>query len=100
MHDHADDVAPSDIDDNVHTQERKNLMIDKKDKWNTMAIDEKAYGYWTSSEQSLKELVRNRTRWDQYILYDSPDTSLIHKVPPTFVSPAPPANSIWASYLS
>lgn len=75
------------------------LVVHSEDKWRKIAIDKTAYSYWCQSDQSLDALLKNRRMWDQYILHDSPDNDLIHKVPPTFVDPAPPANWIWASYL-
>lgn len=76
----------------------KKLSIDKQDVWKQMHIDKPAYTYWCASDQSLDALLNNRRLWDQYILHDS-NNDIIHKVPPTFVTPAPPANGIWASYL-
>ncbi|KAK4514675.1 26S proteasome regulatory subunit [Mucor velutinosus] len=85
-------------------QEKKQLVIHPQDTWHHMDIDKVAYSYWCGSDQSLDTLLNTRRLWDQYILLDnnnelSPHNTL-HKVPPTFVAPAPPANAIWASYLS
>ncbi|KAG2237716.1 hypothetical protein BDF21DRAFT_452295 [Thamnidium elegans] len=77
----------------------KKLTVHKQDVWRHMSIDKTAYRYWCESDQSLEALLRNRRLWDQYIITDSKDNDLIHKVPPTFIPPPPPANWIWASYL-
>jgi hypothetical protein len=77
----------------------KKLTIHKEDVWKHMPIDKQAYSYWCASDQSLEALLKNRRMWDQYISFESKGDDIIHKVPPTFVSPAPPANSVWASYL-
>lgn len=85
--------------ESINIKPSKKLTINKEDTWKHMSIDKKAYSYWCASDQSLEVLLKNRRMWDQYILFDSIDNDIIHKVPPTFVIPAPPANSIWASYL-
>ncbi|CEP09223.1 hypothetical protein [Parasitella parasitica] len=77
----------------------KKLSIHPQDTWHDMAIDKTAYGYWCGADQSLDALLKTRRLWDQYILLDKQDNDTFHKVPPTFVAPAPPANAIWASYL-
>ncbi|KAL0143970.1 hypothetical protein V8B55DRAFT_1291525, partial [Mucor lusitanicus] len=85
-------------------QEKKQLVIHPEDTWHHMGIDKVAYNYWCGSGQSLETLLNTRRLWDQYILLNNSDDDLnphanLHKVPPTFVTPAPPANAIWASYL-
>lgn len=77
----------------------KKLVVHKEDVWRYRPIDKLAYKYWCESDQSLEALLKNRRLWDQYIVTDSKNTDPIHKVPPTFVVPPPPANWIWASYL-
>lgn len=84
---------------NVEQQPSKKLTINKEDIWKHMPIDKHAYKYWCESDQSLEGLLKNRRLWDQYIHCDNDDNDMIHKVPPIFVSPAPPANWIWATYL-
>lgn len=78
-------------------RQSKKLIIHKQDVWQHIPIDKQAYQYWCESDQSLEALLKNRRMWDQYI---TEEDDLIHKVPPVFVTPAPPANWIWASYLA
>ncbi|KAG2210320.1 hypothetical protein INT47_003305 [Mucor saturninus] len=88
------------VKEEYETVERKpikKLHVDKADTWNRMRIDKPAYAYWCASDQSLDALLSNRRLWDQYIR--DVDDHVDHKVPPTFVTPTPPANGIWASYL-
>lgn len=82
-------------------QEKKQLVIHPQDSWHHRPIDKTAYNYWCGSDQLLDTLLNTRRLWDQYISLDSTHKSNdnLHKVPPTFVPPAPPANAIWASYL-
>lgn len=82
-------------------QEKKQFVIHPQDTWHHMSIDKTAYKYWCGSDQSLDTLLNTRRLWDQYILLDDThkNNDNLHKVPPTFVPPAPPANAIWASYL-
>jgi hypothetical protein len=78
---------------------KKGLTIHKDDAWQHIDIDQTAYKYWCEADQSLDALLKVRRLWDQYILLEERTDNRLHKVPPTFVTPAPPANSIWASYL-
>ncbi|GAN02608.1 hypothetical protein MAM1_0025d02052 [Mucor ambiguus] len=95
--------TPTQDEQQQQQQEKKQFAIHPEDTWHHMGIDKVAYNYWCGSDQSLETLLNTRRLWDQYILLDNnSDTNPhdhLHKVPPTFVAPAPPANAIWASYL-
>lgn len=78
---------------------KKELTIHKEDTWQHTEIDKVAYKYWCEADQSLDALLKVRRLWDQYILLGEQAENRLQKVPPTFVMPGPPANSIWASYL-
>jgi hypothetical protein len=86
----------------VETEElpKKELTIHKDDVWQHTDIDQVAYKYWLEADQSIDALLKVRRLWDQYILLEEEQANdRLHKVPPTFVTPEPPANGIWASYL-
>ncbi|KAL9548983.1 hypothetical protein MBANPS3_005436 [Mucor bainieri] len=95
----AETSAQTQDEEQLQQQEKKQLVIHPEDTWHHMAIDKAAYCYWCGSDQSLETLLSTRRLWDQYILLDSNHDDHLHKVPPSFVAPAPPANAIWASYL-
>ncbi|KAI7903449.1 uncharacterized protein BX663DRAFT_551182 [Cokeromyces recurvatus] len=83
--------------------EKKQLIIHQDDVWRDAPIDKEAYSYWCEADQSLEALLKIRRLWDQYILFNSSndlEDERLYKVPPTFLTPSPPANLIWASYLS
>lgn len=79
--------------------DKNDLNLHENDSWNDMGLDKEAYRYWCSADQSLDSLLTMRRLWDQYIKSNSDDNDTLHKVPPTFVIPPPPANGVWASYL-
>ncbi|CAG8519961.1 4260_t:CDS:2 [Ambispora leptoticha] len=56
------------------------------------------YEYWHQAEFDLDNLVSIRRQWDAYIV--PPGTQGASRIPPRFVTPAPPANYIWASCLT
>ncbi|KAI9319776.1 hypothetical protein BX666DRAFT_1916113 [Dichotomocladium elegans] len=61
---------------------------------NTPSLDQTAYRFWAQGLQTTKALLRVRNQWDMF-LDDSEGT----QIPPTWVTPTPPTNWIWASYL-
>ncbi|KAG1448515.1 hypothetical protein G6F56_008920 [Rhizopus delemar] len=79
----------------------KELVVDKQDAWKDEGeIDQNAYKFWCESNQSLDALLRIRKHWDKYIMKNEMDErDSTGKIPPTFVTPSPPANWIWASCL-
>ncbi|CAO3608135.1 unnamed protein product [Mucor hiemalis] len=95
----SNEIEQEQKDISVNLIKPEKLVLHSEDTWRNIPIDKKAYSYWCQSDQSLEALLLNRRLWDQYIIHDSRNNDLIHKVPPTFVDPAPPANWIWASYL-
>lgn len=94
---HEADASKEEYEVITEQKVHKKLWIDEADVWKDGQIDKSAYAYWCASDQSLDALLNNRRLWDQYIR--DGDHDILHKVPPTFVTPAPPANGIWASYL-
>ncbi|KAG1462720.1 hypothetical protein G6F46_004003 [Rhizopus delemar] len=79
----------------------KELVVDKQDKWKDMEIEKTPYAYWCESNQSIDALLRIRRLWDQYIINDDviDERDPRGKIPPTFVTPSPPANWVWATCL-
>ncbi|KAI8374684.1 uncharacterized protein BYT42DRAFT_577271 [Radiomyces spectabilis] len=80
------------------------LTIDPLDHWTDAPLDESAYRYWRQAFQHPDSLRRVRKHWDQYLIHDDHQdpnsiSSLEQKIPPTWVTPSPPANWIWASCL-
>lgn len=73
------------------------VYIHPEDKWETRSLDHSAYKYWMQGLQNTENLLRIRKQWDYYLVDDQDPNGT--KVPPTWVSPAPPSNWIWATYL-
>ncbi|KAL1930271.1 hypothetical protein VTP01DRAFT_1425 [Rhizomucor pusillus] len=90
-------------DDNEQSDSDRTLYVHPEDKWQRLPLDESAYGYWCQGIQSAQNLLRIRKQWDYYIVDNNENNntrfSLLGKVPPTWVTPSPPANWVWATYL-
>lgn len=94
-------------DDNEQAESEKMLYVHPEDKWQHMPLDETAYRFWCQGIQSTQNLLRIRKLWDYHLVQDDEDaaapytlSSRLEKVPPTWVTPSPPANWIWATYLT
>jgi hypothetical protein len=99
--DSTETQEPEPAEGKLHEGEMKQH---EEDSWNDLELDMEAYGYWCKADRSLDALLTTRRLWDQYIITGSDENSTnndtLHKVPPMFVIPPPPANGVWASYLS
>ncbi|OBZ82486.1 U11/U12 small nuclear ribonucleoprotein [Choanephora cucurbitarum] len=75
------------------------LVVHPQDSWQHIKLDLNAYAYWCVAEKSTDDLLDIRRQWDRYINHDGHHQDIYQKVPPVFVTPSPPANAVWASYL-
>ncbi|KAI8098538.1 uncharacterized protein BX664DRAFT_381242 [Halteromyces radiatus] len=83
--------------------EQQTIKPHPEDTWKDQPLDMDAYNYWLQGWQDVEKLRYIRQQWDQYVVSEVDDGSLGSnnglKIPPSMVSPSPPSNAIWASYL-